>query len=114
MNKLTAFQTIFKALIELEQNSVKAVAIEYSTSCDMFYFSICKNKMDRSYLMPCGLFYVFSDNTGDYSRDVEAALKSIDEASLIPDGLVEKVLEFRIPESKAKELGLIPNDPQPA
>jgi hypothetical protein len=92
------------SLISIEATSVKTIAYQYHGFIDAFSFDIAKNKEDYNTFL-LREFISFS-RVDDLDSLLEEIQQKINDVSKIEDGPVEKMVNIRIPESKAKEMGV--------
>jgi len=106
MNKREAIHALIDKLLDLEESSNKRVYFSYYGNSEGFDFSVDPTKFDRTSIGKDRSYFssTFDGTPQEIFERMSAVIKIV---SAIPDQPNEKCHTFTIPESKAKELGLI-------
>jgi hypothetical protein len=108
MNKRELIHALVDRLLDLEASSNKMISFNYSHHSMSFY--VARNHLAyRDWLTKTSVHVFFSDDSGRTATQFIGALDEINRVASLPDSPVEKMVDVQLPESKAKELGLIEN-----
>ena len=106
MNKMEIINDILKRLFEIQTVSKKVAYFNYYGGIDCFEFHIAKSKKDFLEKVLSNRSVYFSGVLKTNLEDFEKIYSEIESIKHVPDDL-EEILTFKIPESRARELGLL-------
>jgi hypothetical protein len=101
MNNRELLHALLDKLLDIQESSSKVVFFSYSGHTNTIDYQVCKNRLAYD------VKFAYSFCVSVSEDSVNKAITQIAGASMIEDEPVEKMVEVKLSESKAKELGLI-------
>lgn len=107
MNKTETFKVILEKLLEVEMTSSKCLFLYYHGNIDSLDFHFTPNKKNTREKIGRNFSIYLDGPLKTLENEIQQIFKDIDAIKKVEDGPIEEILTFQIPESKAREIGLL-------